>query len=261
MVSNLKYVTCKQEGRIAWIRFNRPEKLNALNLELLRDLESGVAWCEEDSSVGVLVLIGDKKAFVSGGDIDHMAKADIAVAYDLTDLTTRVQERLADLPKPTIAAISGYALGGGLEMSLCCDFRIATDTAVLGLPEITLGIIPGGGGTQRLPRLVGLGPAYRLILLGERIGSQEAASLGLVDKIVHSDHLEDEARALASKLLEQPPLALRAAKTAIRKGMNSSLKDGLQMEQDLFCMLFATQDQKEGMSAFLEKRKPDFKGR
>jgi enoyl-CoA hydratase/carnithine racemase len=207
------------------------------------------------------VLIGDKKAFVSGGDIDHMAKADIAVAYDLTDLTTRVQERLADLPKPTIAAISGYALGGGLEMSLCCDFRIATDTAVLGLPEITLGIIPGGGGTQRLPRLVGLGPAYRLILLGERIGSQEAASLGLVDKIVHSDHLEDEARALASKLLEQPPLALRAAKTAIRKGMNSSLKDGLQMEQDLFCMLFATQDQKEGMSAFLEKRKPDFKGR
>jgi enoyl-CoA hydratase/carnithine racemase len=261
MVSNLKYVTCKQEGRIAWVRFNRPEKLNALSLELLRDLESAVAWCEEDRSVGVLVFIGDKKAFVSGGDIDHMAKADIALAYELTDLTMRVQERLADLPKPTIAAISGYALGGGLEMSLCCDFRIATDTAILGLPEITLGIIPGGGGTQRLPRLIGLGPASRLILLGERIGSKEAASLGLVDRVVPSEHLQDEARALASKLLEQPPLALRAAKTAMRKGLNSSLKDGLQIEQDLFCMLFATQDQKEGMSAFLEKRKPDFKGR
>jgi enoyl-CoA hydratase/carnithine racemase len=261
MVSNLKYVTCKQEGGIAWIRFNRPEKLNALNLELLRDLESAVAWCEEDHSVGVLVLIGDKRAFVSGGDIDYMAKADIALAYELTDLTMRVQERLADLPKPTIAAISGYALGGGLEMSLCCDFRIAADTAILGLPEITLGIIPGGGGTQRLPRLVGLGPACRLIFLGERIDSQEAATLGLVDKVVLSDQLQDEARALASKLLKQPPLALRAAKTAMRKGLNSSLKNGLQMEQDLFCMLFATQDKKEGMSAFLEKRKPDFKGR
>ena len=261
MVSNLKYVACKQEGRIAWVRLNRPEKMNALNPELLRDLESAVAWCEEDRSVGVIVLIGDKRAFVAGADIDYMAKGDIALAYDLTDLTMRVQERLADLPKPTIAAISGYALGGGLELSLCCDFRIATDTAILGLPEITLGIIPGGGGTQRLPRLVGLGPAYRLIFLGERIGSREAATLGLVDKVVPTDQLQDEVRALALKLLELPPLALRAAKTAMRKGLNSSVKDGLQMEQDLFCMLFATQDQKEGMSAFLEKRKPDFKGR
>jgi len=190
-----------------------------------------------------------------------MAPLAIKFAYELTDLTMRVQERLADLPKPTIAAISGYALGGGCEIALCCDFRIAADNAVLGQPEITLGIIPGGGGTQRLPRLVGLGPATEIVFTGEMIKANKAEQIGLVSKVVPLDQLETEVKSLALKLIKRPALALRAAKTAIRKGLNASLKEGLQIEQDLFCMLFGTEDQKEGMAAFLDKRKPVFKGR
>ena len=258
---DLKYINFRKRDRIGWIQFNRPEKLNALNPDLLRDLEKAVASCEDDDDIRVVVLTGNEKAFVAGADIERMAKGDIKFAYALTDLTMRVQERLADLPKPTIAAISGYALGGGCEVALCCDFRIAADNAVLGLPEITLGIMPGGGATQRLPSLVKLGAATKLILLGERINSEEAERIGLVDKVVPLDHLEEEANALASRLMQMPPLALRAAKTALRKGLSVSHKEGLQLEQDLFCMLFATEDQKEGMAAFLEKRKPLFKGR
>ncbi|MBW1700919.1 MAG: enoyl-CoA hydratase/isomerase family protein [Deltaproteobacteria bacterium] len=258
---DLKYLNVRSEDGIAWVQFNRPEKLNALNPEVLRDLDTVVARCEQDDDIRVVVLTGNEKAFVAGSDIGHMAKGDIKSAYGLTDLTMRAQERLADLPKPTIAAISGYALGGGCEIALCCDFRIAADNAVLGLPEITLGIIPGGGGTQRLPRLVNLAVAARMILLGESINSEEAHRSGLVDKVVPLDCLEEEVKELASKLIERPFLALRAAKTAMRKGMSTSLKEGLQIEQDLFCMLFGTADQKEGMAAFLEKRKPVFKGK
>lgn len=257
----LKYIVFKKRGGIGWIQFNRPERLNAINPEVLADLETAVVNCEEDDSIRVVVFMGSDKAFVAGADIEHMAKGDIKSAYKLTDLTMRVQERIADLPKPTIAAISGYALGGGCELALCCDFRIAADNAVLGQPEITLGIIPGGGGTQRLPRLVGLGAATELIFTGEMIKADRAERIGLVNKVVPLDQLEPEAEALASKLMERPALALRAAKTALRKGLSTSLKEGLQIEQDLFSMLFGTEDQKEGMAAFLEKRKPIFKGK
>jgi enoyl-CoA hydratase len=257
----LKYIVFKKRDGIGWIQFNRPERLNAINPEVLADLETAVVNCEEDDSIRVVVFMGSDKAFVAGADIEHMAKGDIKSAYKLTDLTMRVQERIADLPKPTIAAISGYALGGGCELALCCDFRIAADNAVLGQPEITLGIIPGGGGTQRLPRLVGLGAATELIFTGEMIKADRAERIGLVSKVVPLDQLEPEAEALASKLMERPALALRAAKTALRKGLSTSLKEGLQIEQDLFSMLFGTEDQKEGMAAFLEKRKPIFKGK
>jgi len=258
---DLKYINFKKRDGISWVQFNRPEKLNALNPDVLRDLEQAVATCEEDDAIKVVVLHGNEKAFVAGADIENMGKGDIKSAFELTDLTMRVQERLADLPKPTIAAISGYALGGGCELALCCDFRIAADNAILGQPEITLGIIPGGGGTQRLTRLVGLGPAMELIFTGEMIKANKAERIGLVSMVVPLDQLEGEAEALASKLMEMPDLALRAAKTAMRKGLNTSLKEGLHIEQDLFCMLFGTEDQKEGMAAFLHKRKPAFKGR
>lgn len=258
---DLKYIKFKKRDRVGWIQFNRPEKLNAFNPEVLRNLETVVALCEEDDAIRVLVLMGNEKAFVAGADIESMAKVDIKIAYGLTDQNMRVFERLDDLPKPTIAAISGYALGGGCEMALCCDFRIAADNAVFGLPEIKLGIIPGAGGTQRLPRLVGLGVATKLILLGDTINAEEANKIGLVNKVVPFDLLEDEAKALASELVKRPSLGLRAGKTAMRKGLNASLKEGLQIEQDLICMLFGTEDQKEGMAAFLEKRKPVFKGR
>jgi len=256
-----RYINFKKQDGIGWIQFNRPEKLNALNPDVLKDLEKAVAACEEDDAIRVVVLHGNEKAFVAGADIEDMAKGDIKSAFELTDLIMRVQERIADLPKPTIAAVSGYALGGGCEVALCCDFRIAAENAVLGFPEITLGIIPGGGGTQRMPRLVGLGPATELIFSGEMIKANRAESIGLVNKVVPLERLEAEAEALAFKLMEKPAMALRAAKTAMRKGINTSLKEGLHIEQDLFCMLFGTEDQKEGMAAFLKKRKPHFKGK
>lgn len=258
---DLKYINFKNRDGISWVQFNRPEKLNALNSEVLRDLEKAVATCEEDDAIKVIVLHGNEKAFIAGADVGNMAKADIKVAYKLTDLTMRVQERLADLPKPTIAAISGYALGGGCEVALCCDFRIAAENAVFGQPEITLGIIPGGGGTQRLTRLVGIGQATELVFTGEMIKADRAERIGLVSKVVPLDKLETEVKSLAVKLMERPELALRAAKTALRKGLNISLNEGLHIEQDLFCILFGTEDQKEGMAAFLDKRKPVFKGR
>lgn len=258
---DLKYMNYKSEGGIAWAQFNRPKKLNALNPDVFRDLEAIVEKCEDDDTIRVLVLTGSEKAFIAGADIGAMAKGDIGVAYEMTDQTMRVQGRLADLPKPTIAAISGYALGGGCEVALCCDFRIAADNAVLGFPEINLGIIPGGGGTQRLPRLIGFTWSPELILLGETIKAEMAERIGLVNKIVPQDQLEAEAKALAEKLMQRPAVALRAAKTAMRKGMNASLDEGLQIEQGVFCMLFGTKDQKEGMAAFLEKRKPKFEGK
>jgi enoyl-CoA hydratase len=258
---NLKYINFKHQDGIGWMQFNRTDKLNAINPEVLRDLEQAVATCEEDDSIKVVVLHGNEKAFVAGADIENMAKADIKSAYELTDLTMRVQERVADLPKPTIASISGYALGAGCEVALCCDFRIAADNAVFAQPEINLGIIPGGGGTQRLARLVGPAIAAELILTGEMIKAGKAEQIGLVSKVVPLDQLEAETNRLATKLLEKPFLALRAAKTAMRKGLNTSLKEGLHIEQDLFCMLFGTEEQKEGMAAFLEKRKPLFKGK
>jgi enoyl-CoA hydratase/carnithine racemase len=257
----LKYINFKSQDGIAWAQFNRPEKLNALNPDVFGELGTVAAHCEKDDAIRVLVLKGNEKAFAAGTDVEDMAKADIKAAYRLTDHVMEAQERLADLSKPTIAAVSGYALGGGCEVALCCDFRIAAENAVFGQPEITLGIIPGGGGTQRLPRLVGLGPATEMLFLGEMIKADKAEKIGLVNKVVPFDQLDAEAEALAKKLIKMPSVALRAAKTALRKGLGTTLKQGLQMEQDLFCLLFGTEDQKEGMGAFVEKRKPVYKGR
>ncbi|SDP71777.1 enoyl-CoA hydratase/isomerase family protein [Desulforhopalus singaporensis] len=255
-----KTVLLKQENGIGWIRFNRPEKLNALNSQVFKELEEAVAACEEADEIRVVILTGSEKAFVAGADIDQMADADVTDAARLGEISMRAQERLAYLAKPTIAMISGYALGGGLEVALCCDFRIAADNAVLGLPEITLGIIPGGGGTQRLSRLISYSNAAELIMTGEMIKADQAEKLGILNRVVDPGALEDEVKAFASKLIKQPAMALRAAKTAMRRGLEVSLKDGLYIEQDCFCMLFSTADQKEGMKAFMEKRKPLFKG-
>lgn len=257
----LQYIQQEVKEGVAWLRFNRPEKLNAVNADVLRELETAIVACESDEQVRVVVLTGNEKAFVAGADVGAMADNNIKEAFGLTDLTHRVQERLADLPKPTIAAISGFALGAGCEIALCCDLRIAAEGALIGLPEITLGIIPGGGGTQRLPRLIHPGTAARMILLGKPVKAAEALGIGLVDGIVEPAQLEAEAESLATRLAGMPAMAVRAAKTAMRKGLSMSLKDGLQLEQDLFAMLFGTRDQKEGMAAFLEKRKPAYTGR
>jgi enoyl-CoA hydratase/carnithine racemase len=258
---DLQYILFSSEDGIGRIQFNRPDKLNAVNSDVLMDLEKALDQCHDDEDIRVVILTGNEKAFVAGADVKDMSTGDIRFAYSLTELTLRVQEKLADLPKPTIAAVAGYALGAGCELALCCDFRIAADNAVLGLPEITLGIIPGGGGTQRLPRLVGLSAAAEMILLGKSVKADRAENMGLVNRVVPLDSLEKETREFADKLIKMPAIALRAAKTAMRKGLGLSLKDGLQMEQDLFCMLFGTEDQKEGMAAFMEKRKPVFTGK
>lgn len=246
---------------VGWIGIDRPEKLNAVNADILTQLEAAVECCETDDRVRVLVVTGNDQAFIAGADLEIMSKAGVRQAFELTEHTMRVQERLAEFPRPTIAAIAGYALGAGLEIALCCDFRIAAENAVLGLPEVGLGIIPGGGGTQRLPRLVGSAAATELVLLGERIDAQRALGLGLLNKVVPLERLDADVEALAARLLSMPPLALSAAKIAMGKGMNMALKDGLRLEQSLFAMLFGTQDRQEGISAFLEKRQPRFEGK
>ena len=255
-----KYVLFEKKDGLGEIRLNRPEKLNALNPDVYGELEDLFIECESDSETKVILVVGSEKAFAAGADIEAMAKGDIALAYQMTDQSKRVLNRLADMPKPTIAGISGYALGGGLELALCCDFRVASDNAVLGLPEIGLGIIPGGGGTQRLTRLIGASRASELILLGEPVKAEKAEIWGLVNMVVEVDQMEPECEKLAKKLMTKSPIALRAAKTSMRSGMNMGLKDGLTLEQDIFCMLFGTVDQKEGMAAFLDKRKASFKG-
>ncbi len=255
-----RYINTYRKGKVGWIQFNRIERLNALNSDVFRDIEAAITEYEEDDKIAVVIIKGNKNVFVAGADIDHLASMNVKEAYALTDLSLRVQERLSDLSKPTIAAIAGYALGGGCEIALCCDFRIAAENAIFGQPEIKLGLIPGGGGTQRLSRLVGIGHATRIIFLGEMIKADEAVKIGLVNKVVSIDQLDSETEVLASKLIQMPTIALRAAKIAIRKGLNTSLKDGLQLEQDLFAMLFGTEDRKEGLFAFMEKRQPSFKG-
>ncbi|MBW1768291.1 MAG: enoyl-CoA hydratase/isomerase family protein [Deltaproteobacteria bacterium] len=246
---------------VAWIRFNRPEKLNAMNDDVIVDLVRAISECEENNEIRAIILTGNDKAFIAGADIGSIAKGDVNAAFQLVEVTKKMQERLADIPKPTIAAISGFALGGGLEVALCCDFRLAAENAVLGLPEITLGILPGGGGTQRLPRLVGLGPAAEMLLLGKPIKADKALSIGLVKEVVPVDQLESRAGELAKQLAGIPAVAMKACKTAMRAGLNTGLKEGLRIEQTAFSMLFGTHDQKEGMAAFLEKRKPKFLGK
>ena len=254
-------VRLEVKEEIAWIRFHRPEKLNAMNSQVLADLAKALAFCEENDAVRSVVLTGNEKAFIAGADIWPYAQADVRTAHQMATFTLSVQERLADLPKPTIAAISGFALGGGLEIALCCDFRLAAENAVLGLPEITLGIIPGGGGTQRLPRLIGLGPATEMLFLGKSIGADKALSLGLVSGVYPQERLASEAESLAKRLAKIPPVALKACKIAMRSGLSMGLKEGLRTELAAFSMLFGTLDQKEGMAAFLEKRKAKFVGK
>ena len=258
---DLKYIKFKQKDGIGWVQFNRPERLNALNPDVLRDLEAAVGCCEEDDAIRVVVLKGNDKAFVSGADIEDMAKGDIKFAYRLTDLTMRVQERLADLPKPTIAAISGYALGGGLEVALCCDFRIAADNAVLGSPEITLGIIPGAGCTQRLPRLVNLGVATRIILLGDMIKPEEAERIGLINRVVPHEELEQAVTDLARNLSQKSPAVMRLGRDSYFTMLDMDFDKALEYLLDVLALIMTTEDHKEGLAAFQEKRKPIWKNR
>lgn len=255
---NLLY---QQEGNIGIITLNRPQVFNATNSELLGELAELLDEVAGDERVRALILTGGEKVFVAGGDIQFMAQATPLEMERFIALGHKVYDRIANFEKPVIAAIAGLALGGGCELALACDIRIAADNAKFGQPEINLGIMPGAGGTQRLSRVVGAGWASYLIMTGKTIPADLALQIGLVTEIHPADQLLAKARELALKLAAKSPVAMRLAKSCISNGANSSLSSGLLYEQKVWALLFATEDQKEGMAAFLEKRKPEFKGK
>ena len=251
----------ERRGTVVVLTVNRPDKRNALNATVRREIIDALDALRQDDACRVLVLTGaGDKAFVAGADINEFAQR--------TPLEQRaimsgrlVFEELADFPKPTIALINGFALGGGCELALACDIRIAARSARLGQPEIKLGIIPGGGGTQRLPRVVGPGQALRLIYSGEIIGAEEASRIGLVDLLFDDAEARTKTLELASTIATHSPVALQLAKNAVRAALEAPLSAGLRYERELFITAFASEDKREGVAAFLEKRTAEFRGR
>jgi enoyl-CoA hydratase len=250
------------QDRIATITLNRPDKLNALNRETIEELGDAVRVTREDSAVGGVIITGSgAKAFVAGADIAELAEMGPVDGIDVSRLGQRVFREIELSRKPVIAAVNGFALGGGCELAMACHLRIASETARFGLPEVKLGIIPGYGGTLRLPRLVGKGRALELMLTGEMIGAEEALRIGLVNRVVGAEALAAESRNLLTLILNNGPVALGLAIECTTRGMEMSVDDGLALESNLFGLLAATDDMREGMTAFLEKRKAEFKGR
>jgi enoyl-CoA hydratase len=248
---------------VATITIDRPEVLNAIRFQTMGEIDDALDAIEADPDIRVVVITGaGEKAFISGGDISIMAKGQGYVETLLeVPKGQAVCNRIEAFPKPVIARINGIALGGGTEVALCCDIRIASETAVLGLPEIKLGIIPGYGGTQRLPRLIGMGKAKELVLTGDQVTAVEAGRLGLVNRVVPPDELDAAVAALADKLGRRGPVALHMAKVAMNNGAQVDIRTGMDIEARCFALCFGTEDRVEGMQAFLEKRKPQFKGR
>ena len=249
------------EGRqVGIITLNRPKQLNALNDQLMDEMASALKSFDADDSVGCMILTGSEKAFAAGADIGAMAGYSFADAYG-KDFITRNWEQIRGIRKPVIAAVSGFALGGGCELAMMCDFIIAADNARFGQPEIKLGIIPGAGGTQRLPRAVGKAKAMDMALTGRMMDAVEAERSGLVSRVVPLDKLMDEAMAAALTICSHGNMALMATKESINRAFESGLSDGVMFERRLFHSMFATEDQKEGMDAFVNKRKAVFKHR
>ncbi len=246
---------------IGTIILNRPKSMNALNSTLLVELSRVFNDIAKDNEVKVVIIAGSEKFFAAGADITEIANIGTpADAYDYLK-TADVFRKLEDFEKPIIALIRGLALGGGCELAMACDLRIAAENAVFGQPEICIGVIPGGGGTQRLPRLIGVTKAKELLYTGDTIDAQEAYRVGLVNKVVPVASAMDEARKIALKIARQPGIALRATKLAVNGGMNMDIKSAMAYEARCFEILFSTKDRKEGTKAFIEKRKPAFKDR
>ncbi len=251
----------EKDGAIAILTINRPKALNALNSDVLKDLDRAIDMVAEDDEVKVVIITGAGKAFVAGADIVAMQSQTAVEGKVFGALGQGVFLKLEKMLKPVIAAINGFALGGGCELAMACDIRIASDQAKFGQPEVGLGIIPGFAGTQRMPRLIGTGLAKELIFTGDMIDANRALEIGLVNRVVPAEQLMDEAKKLAQKIISKAPLAVRYAKQAINEGMQVDLERGQLIELDLLSICFSTEDQKEGMQAFIEKRQAVFKGR
>jgi enoyl-CoA hydratase len=247
-----------QAEKVGVITLNRPKQLNALNAELMVELGTALKAFDADPQIGCIILTGNEKAFAAGADIGAMATYTYADVYK-NDYITSEWETLRSIRKPVIAAVAGFALGGGCEVAMMCDFIIAADNARFGQPEIKLGIIPGAGGTQRLPRAIGKAKAMDLALTGRMMNADEAERAGLVSRVVPLDKLMDEALSAALSICDYSQIAVMSAKESVNRAFESSLSDGIMFERRMFHALFATEDQKEGMDAFVNKRKAVFK--
>ena len=256
---SFEMIIAEKRGRVGLITLNRPKALNALNDALMTELGTALQAFDADEAIGCIVITGSERAFAAGADIGAMAKFSFVDAYK-GDYITRNWETIRSIRKPVIAAVSGFALGGGCELAMMCDFIIAADNAKFGQPEIKLGVIPGAGGTQRLPRAVGKAKAMDMALTARMMDAAEAERAGLVSRVVPADKLMDEALAAALVIASQPRLAVLAAKEAVNRAFEAPLSEGLLAERRLFHALFATADQKEGMAAFIAKRPAQFTG-
>lgn len=258
----LKNVILEKENKVAIVTINRPKALNALNSETLKELDILIESLENDDEVYAVIITGaGDKAFVAGADITEMKDLNTMEGRRFSILGNKVFRRLENLEKPVIAAIPGFALGGGCELAMACDIRIATDKAKFGQPEVGLGITPGFGGTQRLARIVGLGKAKELIYTGRIMKADEALNIGLVNKVVEIDKLMEEAKAMANQIASNAPIAVKLCKVAINRGMQCDIDTALMYEAEAFGECFSTLDQKEGMTAFVEKREKNFQNK
>ncbi len=247
------------EKHIALVRFNRPKELNALNRKLMEEVRDALKALDDNEDVRVIILTGNERAFAAGADIKEMSGRSAIDMVKIDQFTT--WDQIKKTKKPIIAAVSGFALGGGCELAMTCDMIVASDTAQFGQPEIKIGVIPGAGGTQRLTKAIGKARAMEMVLTGKFINAEEALRFGLINRVVPAELYLTETVKLAREIAAMSPIAVRMAKEAVLQSFSSTLEEGLAFERKNFYMLFASEDQKEGMSAFIEKRKPDFKGR
>ena len=257
----MDYVSVEREGGVAVLTVDRQEKLNALDGQVIEEIGQALLELESEGPRAIIVTGAGERAFIAGADIRAMSVMDPIEAKRFSEIGHAAMALLDRSPIPTIAAVNGYALGGGCEVAIACDIRIAAENATFGFPEVGLGILPGLGGTQRLPRLVGPALAKELIFTGRRIGAEEARGIGLANRVVGQGEALDAAREMAAEISANGPLAVRYAKAATNRALDVDLISGLEFEADQFALLFATEDAREGMNAFGEKRKPRFEGR